>query len=388
MASVHGARPSTIRDQGFVDEVQNRRVYLWDLDAAGVPSPRFLNVPEGSPRSVVFSPNGRFVVAGADRNIYVWQIDGKPQPEPSFELSRPDDPATADRWDIGPMELAFSPDGNTLVAAWSNGVVGFWSYPSGPSDKPVFRKQGWLGSTPRRTLIEFSSDGRFVAVASARAVGDSAFSRGIEQSLSGLFGTATADEQPAAEIACWKLDGSKPAEKPVVVKLPNDTLKCVAFSNKSDRLAAGDGEKDIRLWQVGDDGPIIDGDAGKPVEIEHTNDAFGASGIEDLVFWPDDRWLISVGASDSRFWDLGDLKPGAAAEAPLPTFVLPGGDRVLFNAENLWMTTAASERGTVLWHDLFIRAAPRLPDVQAEDEFGQMTIYSGQVGERTLVRIG
>ena len=381
VASVHG-KTVKISRQELEQIVPNHRVYLWDLESADAGmTPWLLTGVTETPRAIAFSPESDFVLAAASGQVCGWKATDSPELAPAWTLDPPGKAPAADNPQL-PLCVGFkfSPNGSLLVAAWSDGRVGFWRWKNGPQGEPVVRTTTPLEPYSRSLAITFAPTGKWLALTSTLTPGYSAFDRGIASGVGAMFGLGVDDPNAKGTIHCWKITDSVPSEQPTTLSWPNNSLKCLAFSRNGERLAAGDMEKNVRLWQFNNDGP-----SGEPLLIEHYNDTLGPSGIDALDFWPDDRWLISTGASNTRLWRLDDLKSDQANRES--AFMLPGGDRMHLHPEKLWMVTSADVGRSLMFSDMFVATAHQQPDAEIETVFGMFTWMRGTVAERNYDRI-
>ncbi len=159
-------------------------VRLWEVDRARPPS--VLDGP-GAPFSSV-ACSARHVAAGHERGVTLWRVASR-EPTP---LAGPEGPF---------VELAFTPDGNTVIGRGARGVRA-WDVATGAG-----RALAGPGASPR--ALALSSDGRSVAAALVDGntrVWDLASGRG--RTLAGHLGEATGVAFVPGAVATTGLDGT------------------------------------------------------------------------------------------------------------------------------------------------------------------------------------
>jgi WD40 repeat protein len=365
-------------------------VLVWDLTNDDPGSTlRVLTGINATPQSLCFSPDDTTLLAAAHVKVYGWKVDDAAALEPSLTLDLPPlEGGAGEQPDFSTVavNVAFSHDGKLLVAGWNNGAIGFWDWQTEGMKEPAAVRRVPENPDGQRLLIEFSPDDSWVAIASARKPGYSEFEKGIGKAISNVLSTVIplmgVPEAATGwmEIDCFKLTDRRPATDAVKIPLPNQDLKSLAFSTKGDRLAAADSLQDVRLWSFGDDGPH-----GDPIMIEHYNDALGASGVEALYFLPGDQWLVTGGSTDTRIWDVAALKAGETNR--LATVILPGGDLFHANLDQFWLLSASSNQNSLILDDLIHQLAERSPDISRDSEMQQLSIVSGTMAGRDVMRI-
>ena len=131
---------------------------LWDLDT-GALTQTFLPAAGAQQE---FSPDGRTLyTASSDPTAMIWDVDGDGRLMRPFRTNTGTYP-----FQPGPPSFAASPNGRTLAIATHAGRVDL-------IDGETLRRTGGFEAFPGRSLraIEYSPDGRRLAVAEARGVG-------------------------------------------------------------------------------------------------------------------------------------------------------------------------------------------------------------------------
>jgi WD40 repeat protein len=134
----------------------DRIVHIWDA-ATGeeietikniVMDNAFINIYEGPIRSLAFSPNGKWLVTGSedneggikDKTILMWDTSAWTQEAPVIFQGKNDDVTV----------LAFSPDGQSLVAGYDNGDTAIWNFNKQEINEII------SGHTQSVTALDFS----------------------------------------------------------------------------------------------------------------------------------------------------------------------------------------------------------------------------------------
>jgi serine/threonine protein kinase/WD40 repeat protein len=269
--------------------------------------------------SVGFDATGRRLLTAAggrkhggsygDRTVRIWDVEtGRQQ----VRVDRPGE---------GVPHAAFSPDGETFATAWAS--------------TPAETNKGWVTlhdaqGRPRWTSwvypallvkLAFSPDGRHLAAAGVDGrvrVLDAATGHLVRQ-LTGPVGPlrdvafnatgkllAAAGDTP--EVRIWDLTTGDVVR---TIRGATDIIESVAFCS-NDRLATGDHEGLVKVWDAGRDQ--------RGLLLDHGS----YSARQGLVFVPGGQRVVVVPTSCERV-DWLDLQTGATARRSLP--VLKGDER-------------------------------------------------------------
>lgn len=205
-------------------------------------------------------------------------------------------------------DLAFAPDGLTLVSTHSGGRVRFWPVRRSGLGSPIVRR-GDAGT------IAFSPDGGTLATAGVesgtvalwdvvtRRVRGALRARGVA-SISDLAFSGDGRTLAAAANSPAFWDWRTGSELPAVAGAP-DRMLAVAFDASGTTFAAAADDGTLRLWDMRRRRPL-----GPPLE-GHVAPA------QALAFSPDGHELASAGTTDStvRIWSARRELPLASARA-------------------------------------------------------------------------
>ncbi|MDZ7932133.1 hypothetical protein [Rhodococcus sp. NPDC076796] len=309
------------------------------LDVAEPTLPRTIGElsQPGSPSATEFSPDGRFLVtAGAGRAMRLWDATrlagiSVAQAVPLIDI--PSDGSTY-TW----RQLAFSPDGTTLIAGTTGREVLRWAVDA----------TGGLTSLP--ALTGFTS-----------YVNDVAFSRD-----GALIAAVSSDNSTKV----WNADSGT-----LQLTLPGPiAVGSLAFSPDRSSIVTASGDGITRIWPI--PGPVLP-DAGDTV-FQNATDASGT------------RLLVGAGrnAAGTVLWDVADVEHPVAS----PPLVMGDGleqtGAVALTADGTRAAAGTSTGGFQLWDTTDLdkptalgairTATSSLTAVVAFDRSGRMLLVSGQ----------
>ncbi|OZF53207.1 NACHT and WD repeat domain-containing protein [Rhodococcus sp. 14-1411-2a] len=275
------------------------------LDVSEPARPRMLGeiAQPGSPTATEFSPDGRFLVTvGAGRAMRVWdaqRLPGSTAPQTVPLLGLPSDGST-----YTAQQLAFSPDGATLIAGTTGQEVLRWAVDAAGRLTPL---PPLTGFTSYVNDVAFSSDGTRIAAASSdnsSRVWDAA-SGTLNLTLPGPIQVSSLAFSPdGLSIVTASGDGVTRIWPILGPALPDagDTVWQTPTDESGTRLLAGAGRRapGSILWDVSDvEHPV----ASPPLVIEDGAEQTGAVALTA------DGTLAAVGTTTGgfRLWDTSDL---------------------------------------------------------------------------------
>jgi|GEM_PF-2005116 len=334
------------------------RVRLWD-PASGAQRAA-LTVNGGRADALAVDATGtRLAAGGADGGIQLWALaadGGTPRPLGQWAAH------------TGMVRtLAFSPDGRRLASGGQDGLLKLWDPAGGTETAALAPGRGWVES------LAFSPDGRLLVAGAIqggvqvwtldedgapapRTVLDSGRGavRGVTVSPDGRWLGAGTDD---GRVHLWALpeglDGS-PAPATRLLGKPGAKLLALAFDATGERLATGDMDGRLRLWDLTAERP-------EPVTLETTGGR-----VLDLGFAPRGGRLAATTLHGLRLWEL------SGSDAPRPLLADQGhGERVLAVAaspDGRLIASGDGDGGLLLWDAASGQELKRLPAGEAAIE--------------------
>ncbi len=255
----------------------------------------------------------------------------------------PGDPAS-----FGVLQVAFSPNGKLLAAAYGDGYVRLWNPVTGqPVGAPLAADISSGGSA---FGVAFSPDGRLLATAGAdgivrlwnpvtgRAIGaplpaDTGPVGGVDGLAFSPDGQLLATAGVDSTVRLWNPATHRAVGAPLLASTsPGGSVNAVAFSPDGTLLATADNDGYLRLWD-----PATQHAVGAPFLASATG------GLNGVTFSPDGKLLATAGGGGTvRLWNAATRQP---PRAPLPA-VTGGVNAVAFSADGTLLTTAGGD-GTV-----------------------------------------
>ncbi len=217
---------------------------------------------ETQPVQVAFSPDGQtFATALADGTIHLWPASGR---KPLRTLCLPDDGAPS------VVGLSFLDEGNTLAAASAGGTLQLWRVSDGAL------AQSFDIPTQRLVSIAFAPDGR----------------------------TFAASVDKGTTVQLFQLEGGKPL-RTIISNTPGAAK--LVFSPDGQILGLGLADGGVQLWRTSDGQALLS--AGT-----EQNDA------PELAFAPDSRTLaVGLANGSVQLWKLdGTILHMLTGDVPMP----------------------------------------------------------------------
>jgi len=282
-----------------------RSISLWDVSNPA--HPVLLGKPlaglTNTVYSVAFSPDGRTLVAGsADDTARLWDVS---DPTHAVLLGKPLTGAA------GYIEsVAFAPSGKLLALGSADGTVRLWNVANLVSPLPVGRPLTGPGNIV--TSVAFSPNGHLLAASSQDdkvwlwkigmrgAAPDGTLTNATDWVNAVAFspdGTELAAGTSDASVLVWNI-----ADRSLIATLPHPQPVTSLAWDGPGRLAAGDADGTVSLWQV-------------PPPILLTG-----SPAYDAVYSPDGTMLAVSSQASLQLWSAARRKELAAQPVP-GTFV-------------------------------------------------------------------
>jgi WD40 repeat protein len=341
LAAVSGR---TILREGATPSLGQESVLREALAKVGHPG---FAVPTHGDRTVVLSPDGRWLAAGGEDGVLrLWNIASDDVRVSPCEVRRCGGPILA---------ATFASTGRYLAVATPGPAVAVWDLGNqGPPAPPAVLQ----GSLRRITSMAVSPGGRWLAVGGIGGQAEECQAllwdladrnrgplvlRGHEQQI--LASKFSPDERwlitagQDLTVRLWDLNHPSPAQTHVVLRGHRGWIDCLAVTPNGRWLASGSNDGTVRLWRLGDANPAADG-----IVLR------GHSGwITALTASPDGRWLVTgSGDNTARLWDLtaGDPRDGAILLTGQASYVRAAA----FSPDGQWLVTASQDKTMRLYN--------------------------------------
>ncbi|QUQ64603.1 NACHT and WD repeat domain-containing protein [Kutzneria sp. CA-103260] len=304
-------------------------VRLWDVTDPSHPVSLGQPIPEDasvdSILAVKFSPDGRTLAVGGHANhigdngsggfVDLWNLTSPSHP---VLLGRPASTGVSPEDSSSSIEsLAFSPDGRTLAAGRSVGVVSLWNV-TRPDDVTSDGEAFDTCSPSYLFSLAFSPDSRTLAA-----------------------GCRTATDPGDGTIDLWNAtDPSHPTRRGQPLNAGSN-VESVAFSPDGHTLAAGAEDFDVHLWNLAD--PEHPAPLGKPLTGP-------AQAVMSVAFSPDGHILAAGGADHTvHLWNVTDATDIVPLGRPLAG---PGNavDAVAFSPDSRTLAAGNANGDVDLWN--------------------------------------
>ncbi|NEB52264.1 hypothetical protein G3I48_08190 [Streptomyces griseus] len=337
--------------------------------AAAVPLRRSIN--DSRPvKSVVFSPDGRTLAAGAFDGVGLWDMAtgrktatfAAPVTSVAFSpdsavLAMGGGHGTVRLWDVTvgrnvatfaghtkPVNaVAFSPDGDTLATGGEDGTVRLWDVATGRDTATL------TGHTEGVDAVVFSPDGDALATAGSASVPETGGGPGNSVGSVRLWDVATGESAATLPVPSrapvFSPDGDTLATATAgIVRLwDTDTGRnkatlsggdgdAVVFSPDGETLATAGSDRTARLWDA-DTGRITATFAGH------------SDRLTSVVFSPDGETLATAGSdSTARLWDVSTREVTATLTGHSAWV-----NAVVFSPDGETLATAGNDATVQVW---------------------------------------
>ncbi len=282
--------------------------YSYDPSSVAYP-PRFLD----------FTPDSRWLVAGADTGIVFCPIESiagcSPVALPSSYLLYINGFTTL-------YSMAISPTGNYLAASYSDNTLRLWDISGGRINREPTLLEGHLGPV---TALAFSDDGLWLASSGGDAVD--------------YYGKVSSGD---GTTRLWRLTNKDPNESSMVL-ITGSRFPHLAFAPRSDWLAASSDDMSVRLFNMRTHSFSLDPlNLGDEIKSIWFNYEFNIQG----------RWLYYISSQNTRpdpTYDFLDL----TAQDPLisiTTRVIKNGP--VFSPDGKWLAYTNTESAGENLHSL------------------------------------
>jgi WD40 repeat protein/serine/threonine protein kinase/DNA-binding SARP family transcriptional activator len=352
--SPDGAHLVTANDGGLVQ--------TWDITTEGEREFLTISGHDGIVNHIAYSPDGRqLATAGSDQRIRLW------------DAVKGDLLMTLTGHSNNVRAVAFDPQGSLLATASNDGTIKLWESDSGREIASLAAYANLpMNPIPENNTLEvaFSPDGSTL-IAAGMSPTPQVWDLATGQSILTLHGhdynvPGAAVSPDGSQLATVGFEGrvivwdSKTGAKLFVQPTSIYGSLDVAFSPDGRSLATADADGIVRVWSL---------DAPPEERLLFTLPGHGAT-VYSVVYSPDGRFVASASANLTRIWD-------AATGQPL--YTLPGHTRVItdlaFSPDSAYLASSSAD-GTVRIYvlpidDLMALARSRLTRTLTDEECRQ-----------------
>lgn len=190
--------------------------------------------------------------------------------------------------------LSFSPDGQFVASAGDDGVIHLWSIKTGKLE------QSYKGHTSPVSYVTFSADGDFLA------------------SGGGSYGEVGGISDNTVRL--WERSSGKLLN---VFRGHQERIQSVAFNGKGDRIVSGSFDKNIKIWSVSSNQPLL---------------TIKTEAYASVAFSPDGKTIASAEPEKVVFWNaLSGREQSSISHKNFTTDITFTSDwRLLFIGINVW----------------------------------------------------
>ncbi|CAP61093.1 uncharacterized protein PODANS_3_630, partial [Podospora anserina S mat+] len=279
-----------------------------------------------SVRSVVFSPDSKWIASGSDdRTIKIWNLEtGSCQ-------------QTLEGHSSSVGSVVFSPDSKWIASGSGDCTIKIWNLETGSCQQTLEGHSGWVWS------VVFSPDSKWIASGSGdRTIkiwnletgscqqtleGHSDSVRSVVFSPDSKWIASGSDDRT---IKIWNLETGSCQQ---TLEGHSDSVWSVVFSPDSKWIASGSDDHTIKIWNL------------ETGSCQQTLEGHSDS-VWSVVFSPDSKWIAS--GSDDRTIKIWNLETGSCQQT------LEGHSdsvrSVVFSPDSKWIASGSGDRTIKIWN--------------------------------------
>lgn len=325
-----GGRVSFSPDGRYLIVGAEDKTQVWDVEVKGITSPaHVLQGQRGEVTDIRFSPDGRrLVTASTNNTAWVWDTATW---QSTTVLSGHTNAVSS---------VAFSPDGQYVVTASADNTARIWEVQTG---RTVQTLRGHSGPVTRAT---FSSDGLSVVTASAdgsarlwsreREAGLVVLKGHSAEVYTGSFNQDGSLAVTASADGTARIWDARTGDEIHTLSHPGNYIYCATFSPDGRSVATASMDNTVRIWEVS---------SGKVLRILH-----GHTGNVYWVSFSSDGSLLATASLDKTVivWDFntGQVVKRLTAQAPIKQAPMK---HVAFSPDDKFIAAAVLDGTALVW---------------------------------------